>query len=92
MGALTFEDEVFDIAHLQTVENNLKGSGDRNYRVGTRTGRPVRWAATPSWPLTRFSRCSAARAIPHWPYHTRGHKLGLLLKIEMLHWRADAGP
>jgi hypothetical protein len=31
MGALTFEDEVlFDLARLQTVENNLKGRGDRS--------------------------------------------------------------
>jgi len=71
MGALTFEDEVlFDLARLQTVENNLKGRGDRSYRVVTRHRQTGEVGGHPSWPSTRFSRCSAARAIPQWPDRT----------------------
>jgi RimJ/RimL family protein N-acetyltransferase len=92
MGTLTFEDEVFDLARLRTIENNMQGRGDRGYRVVARhretgeVGGHTFLAVNPLQPWLA-GQGDTAVARQH-----RGHKLGLLVKIEMLRWLAEAEP
>ena len=92
MGDLTFEDEKFDLERLRDLETARVGRGDRVYRIAARhveTGEigghtvllvnPLR----PEFGMQGDTAVSRAH---------RGHRLGLLLKIDMLHWLAEAEP
>jgi GNAT superfamily N-acetyltransferase len=92
MGALTYEDELFDLARMRAVEANLAGRGDLSYRVLARhrrtgeVGGHTFVAINPLRPtLGRQGDTAVAR-------QHRGHRLGLLLKIEMLRWLAETEP
>ena len=92
MGALTFEDEVFDLSRMQAVEANLVGRGDLSYRVLARhrrsgeVGGHTFVAINPLRP-TVGRQGDTAVARQH-----RGHRLGLLLKIEAMRWLAEVEP
>lgn len=92
MGDLTFEREVFDLGLMKDVEAARVGRGDRLYRVVARHRRTgelgghtvvVTTPLRPAWGM----QGDTAVARQH-----RGHRLGLLLKIEMMAWLAEVEP
>lgn len=92
MGDLTFEDEYFDLARLKDMETARIGRGDRVYRIVARhratgeIGGHTVVLVNPARPEFGMQGDTAvARA-------HRGHRLGLLLKIDMMHWLAEAEP
>jgi len=92
MGDLTYEDEVFDLQRLKDFQAARAGVGDRVYRVVARhrqTGEAGGHTVVVTHPLqpTWGGQGDTAVAREH-----RGHKLGLLLKIEMMRWLAEAEP
>ncbi len=92
MGDLTFEDEVFDLPRLRDIEAARKGRGDRLYRIAARhreTGVIGGHTVVGLHPLdpTHAGQGDTAVHRDH-----RGHRLGLLLKIEMMRWLAEAEP
>lgn len=92
MGDLTYEREVFDLDLMRDLETARLGRGDRLYRVVARhreTGRLGGHTVVMANPLRpgRGVQCDTAVSRDH-----RGHRLGLLLKIEMLAWLAEVEP
>lgn len=92
MGDLTYEPEVFDLGLMRDVETAAAGRGDHAYRVVARhrsTGRLGGHTVVAVNPLRpeRGVQCDTAVAREH-----RGHRLGLLLKIEMMAWLAETEP
>jgi len=91
-GDLTWEEEVFNLERLRDIETARLKRGDSMYRVVARhkeTGE----AGGHTWvfwnPLqpTLAGQGDTAVARTH-----RGHRLGLLLKIDMMRWLADEQP
>lgn len=92
MGDLTFEDEVFDLERLRAIEAARKGRGDRLYRLAARhreTGVIGGHTVVALSPL-RPARAGQGDTAVHRDH--RGHRLGLLLKIEMMRWLAESEP
>jgi len=92
MGDLTFEPEVYDLSYMRDVEAARIGRGDRLYRVVARhreSGRLGGHTVMVTNPLrpSRGSQGDTTVARDH-----RGHRLGLLLKIEMMAWLAETEP
>jgi len=92
MGALTYEDEIFDLQRMRDIETARAGTGRQTYRIIARhreTGEIGGHTELTVHPEeTHFGHqgdTSVARA-------HRGHRLGLLLKINMMRWMADAEP
>ena len=92
MGELTFEDEKFDVHRLDDQQLAAAGRGDRIYRVLARhrhtgeVGGHTMMVVNPFFPQWA-GQGDTAVARPH-----RGHRLGLLVKIEMMRWLAEAEP
>ena len=92
MGELTYEDEKFDVQRLRDHETALLGRGDRAYRVIARhrstgeVGGHTMVVTVPSQPQFGH-QADTAVARQH-----RGHRLGLLLKIDMMLWLAEVEP
>lgn len=92
MGDLTFEREVIDLQRMRDLEQARVGRDERHYRVvalhretGELAGHTV-MTVEPSKP--RWGRQDdTAVARQH-----RGHRLGMLLKTEMLRWLAEVEP
>lgn len=92
MGDLTFEDEVFDVARLQDIEKAREGRGDRIHRLAARhreTGVIGGHTVVVVNPLRPHHAGQGDTAVHR---DHRGHRLGLLLKIEMMRWLARAEP
>jgi GNAT superfamily N-acetyltransferase len=92
MGDLTYEDAKFDLRRLQDLETALIGRGDRGYRVIARhrtTGEVGGHTMVLTNPLRPEVGLQADTAVAR---HHRGHRLGLLLKIEMMRWLAEVEP
>jgi RimJ/RimL family protein N-acetyltransferase len=92
MGDLTYEDEKFDLQRLQDMETARDGRNDTMYRVAARhkASGEIGGHTVVVWNSLRPTRAGqgdTAVARNH-----RGHKLGILLKIEMMHWIADEHP
>jgi RimJ/RimL family protein N-acetyltransferase len=92
MGTLSFEDEVFDLGRLQDIETARERKGQRSYRVIARhrrtgeIGGHTQVVVSPHRPHIGF-QADTAVSRAH-----RGHRLGLLLKIDMMRWLAEAEP
>ncbi len=92
MGKLTYEDEKFDLQRMQDIETARRASGWREYRIVARhrdtgeIGGHTEVTVHPSEPTIGHQNDTAV-AKPH-----RGHRLGLLLKIDMMRWLAEAEP
>jgi GNAT superfamily N-acetyltransferase len=92
MGTLTFEDEVFDLGRLQDIETARERKGQRSYRVIARhrgtgaIGGHTQVVISPYRPHIGFQGDTAVSRAH------RGHRLGLLLKIDMMRWLAEAEP
>ena len=92
MGDLTFEDEVFDLARLRDVETARQGRGDTIYRIAARhrtTGEVGGHTVMIVNPLEPRYGHQGDTAVHR---DHRGHRLGLLLKIDMLRWLAETEP
>jgi GNAT superfamily N-acetyltransferase len=92
MGELTYEDEKFDLQRLRDLETAARGRGDRVYRVIARhrdTGEVGGHTVVLTHPLQPHVGGQGDTAVAR---HHRGHRLGLLLKIDMMRWLADAEP
>ena len=92
MGDLTYEDEKFDLQRLQDIETARSGRGDRVYRMAARhreTGQLGGHTLVVVNPL-RARLASQGDTAVHRDH--RGHRLGLLLKVEMMRWLAEAEP
>jgi GNAT superfamily N-acetyltransferase len=92
MGDLTYEDEKFDLQRLQDFETALIGRGDLGYRVIARhraTGEVGGHTVVVTPQLQRQFGMQADTAVAR---HHRGHRLGLLLKIDMMRWLAEVEP
>jgi GNAT superfamily N-acetyltransferase/RimJ/RimL family protein N-acetyltransferase len=92
MGDLTYEPEVSNLEVMRDIEAARVGRQDLLYRVVARhrlsrelAGHTV-MSTEPLQP-SRASQCDTAVSRDH-----RGHRLGLLLKIEMMHWLAEVEP
>ncbi|WGX94349.1 GNAT family N-acetyltransferase [Nocardioides sp. L-11A] len=89
---LDYEDEVFSGERMRAYETAVEAHGDRLYRV------VARHVATGE--LAAQTVVAVSRAEPTWgdQHDTsvtrahRGHRLGLLLKTDMLRWLRDAEP
>lgn len=92
MGNLTFEDEKFDLDRLRDLERARVGRGDRMYRIAARhvetgeVGGHTVLLVNPHRPEFGMQGDTAVSRAH------RGRRLGLLLKIDMLHWLAEAEP
>ena len=92
MGTLTFEDEVFDLGRLQDIETARSRKGHRSYRVVARhratgeIGGHTQVVINPHRPRVGL-QADTAVSRAH-----RGHRLGLLLKIDMMRWLAGTEP
>ncbi|HWI00065.1 MAG TPA: GNAT family N-acetyltransferase [Propionibacteriaceae bacterium] len=91
-GTLTYEDEVFNTARLRDIETAREKRGDILYRVVARhrstgkVGGHTQVVFNPLEPnLGHIGDTAVAR-------DHRGHRLGLLLKIDMMRWLADEQP
>ena len=91
-GTLTYEDEVFDTARLHDIETARQKRGDILYRVVARhrstgkVGGHTQVVFNPLEPtIGHIGDTAVDRA-------HRGHRLGLLLKIDMMRWLAYQQP
>ena len=92
MGDLTFEDEKFDLQRLRDREAALTGRGERVYRVLARhrlTGEVGGHTMVTVHPLMPEVGGQADTAVAR---QHRGNRLGLLVKIDMMHWLAEVEP
>ena len=89
---LDIEDEVFPVERIRQYETATVGSGHRLYRILARhrtTGEPAGHtvvAVDAETPAIAHQHDTAVMAAH------RGHRLGLLLKAEMMRWLAEAEP
>jgi GNAT superfamily N-acetyltransferase len=89
---LDYEDEVFSGERMRAYETAVDAHGDDLYRVVARHA--------PTGELAAQTVVAVSRAEPTWAdqHDTsvtrahRGHRLGLLLKTDMLRWLRDAAP
>ncbi len=92
LGDLDYEDEVFTGERMRAYEVARSGRGQRMYRMMA--------IHRPSGELTAQTVVAVSGEDPTWAdqHDTsvvrshRGHRLGLLLKTEMLRWLAEAEP
>ena len=92
MGELSFEDEKFDLQRLKDLEAARVGCGDTMYRVIARhgsTGEVGGHTVVVTHPLRPTWGWQGDTAVSR---DHRGHRLGLLLKIDMMHWLAEVEP
>ena len=92
MGGLTYEDEEFDVQRLRDLETALAGRGNRAYRVIARhrdSGEIGGHTIVATHPLQPEVGGQGDTAVAR---NHRGHRLGLLLKIDMMHWLAEVEP
>lgn len=89
---LDYEDEVFTGARMRAYEDAMAGRGQRLHRIVARH--------VPSGELAGQSVVAVEAERPHLGHQHdtsvtrghRGHRLGLLLKAEMMRWLRDAEP
>ena len=92
MGELTYEDEKFDLQRLKDIEAARVGRDDRVYRIAARhretgvLGGHTVVVLNPLLPGRAFQGDTAVHR------DHRGHRLGMLLKIEMMNWLAEVQP
>jgi GNAT superfamily N-acetyltransferase len=92
MGELTYEDEVFDLDRMRDIEVARQGREDQSYRVIARhreTGEIGGHTNVVISPHRREVGFQADTAVAR---EHRGHRLGLLVKIDMMRWLAEAEP
>jgi GNAT superfamily N-acetyltransferase len=92
MGDLTYEDERFDLQRLRDFETAIAGNRVSEYRVVSRhrrTGDVGGHTVVGIHPLLPEVGGQGDTAVAR---QHRGHRLGLLLKIDMMRWLAEEEP
>ena len=92
MGTLDFEDEHFDLERMRDEETARAGRSDRMYRVVARHRGTGEVAGHTFLVLHPSEPTFAHQADTAVSQDHRGHRLGLLLKIEAMRWLAEAEP
>lgn len=92
MGALTFEDEVYDLARMRAVERAVELRGERFRRVVARHRATGEIAGHTALTVRPWAPQEAYQYDTSVARHHRGHRLGLALKIAMMRWLAEAEP
>ncbi len=92
MGDLTFEDEVFDLERMRDIEAAREGRGDQGYRVIARHRETGEVGGHTNVVISRHRRQVGYQADTAVARQHRGHRLGLLVKIDMMRWLAEAEP
>lgn len=92
MGDLTFEDEVFDLERLRAIETAQQGRGDRIYRIAARHRQTGVIGGHTMVDLNPLDPTHAGQGDTAVHRDHRGHRLGMLLKIEMMRWLAEVEP
>jgi GNAT superfamily N-acetyltransferase len=92
MGELTFEDEVFDLQRLRDIEAAREGRGDQSYRVIARHRETGEIGGHTNVVISPHRRQLGFQADTAVARSHRGHRLGLLVKIDMMRWLAEAEP
>jgi RimJ/RimL family protein N-acetyltransferase len=92
MGNLTYEDEEFDLERLKAVQAAAAGREDTMYRVWARHRTSDEIGGHTVVVTNRLQPHFAAQGDTAVSRKHRGHRLGLLLKIEMMGWLAAAEP
>ncbi|MCW2812374.1 MAG: hypothetical protein JWP61_2832, partial [Friedmanniella sp.] len=92
LGDLTYGDEHFDLARLRDLETACARRGGQLFRVVARdrdTGRAAGHTVvvTNRWHPEHAVQADTAVAREH-----RGHRLGQLVKIDMMRWLAEVAP
>ena len=89
---LDIEDEVFPVERIRQYETASIDSGHRLYRILARHGPPGSPPVTPWWSSTRSNPYFAHQHDTAVMGSHRGHRLGLLLKAELMRWLSEAEP
>ncbi|WP_446217178.1 GNAT family N-acetyltransferase [Micromonospora sp. IBHARD004] len=92
LGDLEWEPEQVDVARLRGTERALEARGRRGYHhaaVHEATGRLVAWTLIDLGPSADWHAFQQITIVD--PAH-RGHRLGLLTKVENLRWVLDHEP
>jgi GNAT superfamily N-acetyltransferase len=92
MGQLTFEDEVFDLQRMRDVEAAREGRGNQSYRVIARHRQTGEVGGHTNVVISPHQREIGFQADTAVARSHRGHRLGLLVKIDMMHWLSHAEP
>jgi GNAT superfamily N-acetyltransferase len=92
MGQLTFEDEVFDLQRMRDVEAAREGRGDQSYRVIARHRETGEVGGHTNVVISQHRRELGFQADTAVARSHRGHRLGLLVKIDMMRWLSQAEP
>ena len=92
MGDLTFEDEHFDLKRLQDIEAAAAGREDTVYRLWARHRSTGEIGGHTVVSLNRLQPTFGWQGDTAVSRAHRGHRLGLLLKIEMMRWLAGEEP
>jgi GNAT superfamily N-acetyltransferase len=92
MGELTFEDEVFDLQRMRDIEAAREGRGDQSYRVIARHRETGEVGGHTNVVISPHRRTLGFQADTAVARSHRGHRLGLLTKIDMMRWLAEAEP
>jgi GNAT superfamily N-acetyltransferase len=92
MGQLTFEDEVFDLQRMRDVEAAREGRGDQSYRVIARHRETGEIGGHTNVVISPHRRNLGFQADTAVARSHRGHRLGLLVKIDMMRWLAETEP
>jgi RimJ/RimL family protein N-acetyltransferase len=92
MGELTYEHEVYDTDRIRDIETARKGRGDRCYRLLARHRETGEIAGHTLVVRSPYRERSAGQGDTAVARTHRGHRLGLLLKIAMMRWIAEAEP
>jgi GNAT superfamily N-acetyltransferase len=92
MGQLTFEEEVFDLQRMRDVEAAREGRGNQSYRVIARHRETGEIGGHTNVVISQHRREVGFQADTAVARSHRGHRLGLLVKIDMMRWLAEAEP
>ena len=92
MGSLDIEDEVFDARRLRAVEEAHRLRNLRVYRVNARHRETGAWVGESVVAVDGEQPQIASQYATSVVRAHRGHRLGLLLKLDMLLWLAQAEP
>jgi GNAT superfamily N-acetyltransferase len=92
MGELTFEDEVFDLQRMRDVEVAREGRANQSYRVIARHRETGEIGGHTNVVISPHRRDVGFQADTAVARSHRGHRLGLLVKINMMRWLAEAEP
>jgi RimJ/RimL family protein N-acetyltransferase len=92
MGDLSYEEEKFDLQRLKDVETAAAGRRDTLYRIWARHRSSGEIGGHTVMVTNRLRPEHGGQGDTAVSREHRGHRLGMLLKIEMMRWLAEVEP